>query len=233
VGLAGLTLGGGIGYATRRRGWTADNVTGMEVVTADGEIVRASERDNPDLFWALCGGGGNFGVVTGFDYRLFPVGPQIVGGAVAWSGGDTSAVMEMFRAGAARAHLRPGAALRTAGAVATQTGARQAGGDGGRLSRGRARRRRITRGVDQVLRAAGGRRPAPHLHQPESLSRWPASGWLVTSIVLFASGNRVTRACRKASASSAGTCVSLAPLWNVIETRRVYRSRWVIGLRAS
>jgi FAD/FMN-containing dehydrogenase len=56
----------------------------MEVVTADGEIVRASEQDNPDLFWALCGGGGNFGVVTGFDYRLFPVGPQIVGGR--WRG---------------------------------------------------------------------------------------------------------------------------------------------------
>jgi hypothetical protein len=63
TGVAGLTLGGSIGYATRRRGWTVDNVTGMEVVTADGEIVRASERDNPDLFWALCGGGGNFGVV--------------------------------------------------------------------------------------------------------------------------------------------------------------------------
>ena len=96
TGVAGLTLGGGFGYTTRRHGWTVDNVTGMEVVTADGEIVRASERDNPDLFWALCGGGGNFGVVTGFDYRLFPVGPQIVGGAVAWSGGDTAAVMEMF-----------------------------------------------------------------------------------------------------------------------------------------
>jgi FAD/FMN-containing dehydrogenase len=106
VGLAGLTLGGGIGSATRRRGWTVDNETGMEVGTADGEIVRASERDNPDLFWALCGGGGNFGVVTGFDYRLFPVGPQIVGGAVAWSGGDTAAVMEMFRAGAARGSVQ-------------------------------------------------------------------------------------------------------------------------------
>jgi len=80
-----------------------DNVTGMEVVTASGEIVRASERDNPDLFWALCGGGGNFGVVTGFDYRLFPVGPQIVGGAVAWSGGDAAAVMEMFHRVAAQA----------------------------------------------------------------------------------------------------------------------------------
>ena len=96
TGVAGLTLGGGFGYTTRQHGLTVDNVTGMEVVTADGEIVRASERDNPDLFWALCGGGGNFGVVTGFDYRLFPVGPQIVGGAVAWAGDDTAAVMEMF-----------------------------------------------------------------------------------------------------------------------------------------
>jgi len=103
TGVAGLTLGGGFGYATRRQGWTVDNVTGMEVVTAGGEIVRASERDNPDLFWALCGGGGNFGVVTGFDYRLFPVGPQIVGGAVAWSGGDAAAVTEMFHRVAAQA----------------------------------------------------------------------------------------------------------------------------------
>ena len=78
----------------------------MEVVTADGEIVRASERDNPDLFWALCGGGGNFGIVTGFDYRLYPVGPQILG-AVAWSGGDTADdgdVPSSRHAGAARAH---------------------------------------------------------------------------------------------------------------------------------
>ena len=96
TGIAGLTLGGGFGYLTRRFGWTVDNVTGMEMVAADGRIVRASEREEPELFWALCGGGGNFGVVTAIDYRLYPVGPQIVGGAVAWPGARVEAVMEMF-----------------------------------------------------------------------------------------------------------------------------------------
>ena len=84
TGVAGLTLGGGFGYLTRRWGWTSDNVVGMDVVTADGRLVRASLEENADLFWGLRGGGGNFGVVTGFDYALYPVGPEIVGGMVAW-----------------------------------------------------------------------------------------------------------------------------------------------------
>ena len=107
TGIAGLTLGGGFGYLTRKYGWTVDNVTGMELVTADGRIVRASEREEPDLFWALCGGGGNFGVVTGIDYRLYPLGPEIVAGAVAWPGESAEPVMEMFQrvAGAAPPEL--------------------------------------------------------------------------------------------------------------------------------
>jgi FAD/FMN-containing dehydrogenase len=84
TGIAGLTLGGGFGYLSRRFGWTADNVKSMEVVTADGRIVRASADEHPDLFWALRGGGGNFGVVTSFEYTLHRVGPDIVGGAIAW-----------------------------------------------------------------------------------------------------------------------------------------------------
>ena len=80
TGVAGLTLGGGFGYLTRRWGWTADNVAGMDVVTADGKLVRASSDENADLFWGLRGGGGNFGVVTGIDYALHPVGPEVVGG---------------------------------------------------------------------------------------------------------------------------------------------------------
>jgi FAD/FMN-containing dehydrogenase len=103
TGIAGLTLGGGFGYLTRRWGWTTDNVTGMDVVTADGRLVRACNEENADLFWALQGGGGNFGVVTNIDYRLYPVGPQIVGGVVAWPISEASKVLELYRKLAAEA----------------------------------------------------------------------------------------------------------------------------------
>ena len=97
TGIAGLTLGGGFGYLTRRYGWTCDTVLGMNLVTADGRLVRASSEENPDLFWGLRGGGGNFGVVTGIDYRLYPVGPEIVGGLVAWPASDAPGVLELYR----------------------------------------------------------------------------------------------------------------------------------------
>jgi FAD/FMN-containing dehydrogenase len=97
TGIAGLTLGGGIGYLTRRWGWTGDTVTGMDVVTATGELVRASNDENADLFWGLRGGGGNFGVVTSFDYQLFPIGPEIVGGVVAWPASEAPRVLEFYR----------------------------------------------------------------------------------------------------------------------------------------
>ncbi len=97
TGIAGLTLGGGFGYLSRRFGWTTDNTLSMEVVTADGRIVRASEQENPDLFWGLRGGGGNFGVVTKFEYKLHPVGPEIVGGVIAWKGEDANDVLELYR----------------------------------------------------------------------------------------------------------------------------------------
>lgn len=98
TGTAGLTLGGGFGYLTRRFGWTTDNLLSMEVVTAEGRIVRANENENSDLFWGLCGGGGNFGVVTNFEYKLHLVGPEVMAGAIAWRAEDSSAVLEMFRA---------------------------------------------------------------------------------------------------------------------------------------
>ena len=97
TGIAGLTLGGGIGYLTRRWGWTSDNVSGLDVVTADARLVRASDSENPDLFWGLRGGGGNFGVVTGIDYMLHDVGPEMVGGVVAWPASEAPRVLELYR----------------------------------------------------------------------------------------------------------------------------------------
>jgi FAD/FMN-containing dehydrogenase len=103
TGIAGLTLGGGFGYLTRRWGWTSDNVVGMDVVTADARLVRASSDENADLFWGLRGGGGNFGVVTGIDYALYPVGPEVVGGVVAWPASQAAKVLELNRALAEKA----------------------------------------------------------------------------------------------------------------------------------
>jgi hypothetical protein len=97
TGTAGLTLGGGFGYLTRRFGWTSDNVVGFDVVTAEGKLVRASEQENADLFWGLRGGGGNFGVVTGIDYKLYPIGPEIVGGMVAWPASEAAKVIDLYR----------------------------------------------------------------------------------------------------------------------------------------
>jgi FAD/FMN-containing dehydrogenase len=97
TGIAGLTLGGGFGYLTRRFGWTSDNVLGLDLVTADGGLVRASDEENEDLFWGLRGGGGNFGVVTGIDYALHDVGPDVVGGLVAWPASEAPRVLDFYR----------------------------------------------------------------------------------------------------------------------------------------
>jgi FAD/FMN-containing dehydrogenase len=82
TGVAGLTLGGGFGWLSRRYGMTIDNLIAADVVTAAGELVHASEQDNPDLFWAIRGGGGNFGVVTSFEFRLHAVGPDVLAGLI-------------------------------------------------------------------------------------------------------------------------------------------------------
>ena len=97
TGIAGLTLGGGFGYLTRKYGWTVDNLEGMDIITAEGKLVRASSDENPDLYWGLRGGGGNFGIVTAIDYKLYPVGPEIVGGLVAWPISEANKVLELYR----------------------------------------------------------------------------------------------------------------------------------------
>ena len=97
TGVGGLSLGGGLGWLMRKHGLTVDNLIEAEVVTAAGDIVRASTRDHPDLFWALRGGGGNFGVVTSFRFALHPVGPAVVAGPVFWAAEDTTDVMRFYR----------------------------------------------------------------------------------------------------------------------------------------
>ena len=97
TGVSGLTLGGGFGYLTRRFGWTIDDLEEVEIVTADGTLRRASATENEDLFWALRGGGGNFGVATQFTYRLHEVGPQITAGIIAWPASEADAVTDAFR----------------------------------------------------------------------------------------------------------------------------------------
>ncbi len=97
TGVGGLILGGGIGWLMRKHGLTVDNLLGAEVVTAEGGIVRASAEENSDLFWALRGGGGNFGVVTSFQFALHPVGPTVLAGPVFWTGDDTIEVLRFYR----------------------------------------------------------------------------------------------------------------------------------------
>ncbi|MEB4211245.1 FAD-binding oxidoreductase [Mycobacterium sp. 94-17] len=96
TGVGGLTLGGGHGYLSRKHGLTIDNLLEAEVVLADGRVVTASESEHPDLFWALCGGGGNFGVVTSFTFRLHPVHTVICGPTV-WPASATGDILKWYR----------------------------------------------------------------------------------------------------------------------------------------
>jgi len=103
TGLAGLTLGGGFGWLSRKYGMTIDNLESAEVVTAAGQVVRASAAENPDLFWALRGGGGNFGVVTRFEFRLHAVGPDVLSGLVVYPIDQAGPVLRQYRDFAATA----------------------------------------------------------------------------------------------------------------------------------
>jgi FAD/FMN-containing dehydrogenase len=97
TGIAGLTLGGGLGWLMRRYGLTCDNLLSADMVTADGELVRASADENVDLFWGLRGGGGNFGIVTSFEYRLHPVGPNVLAGVVLYPAARAREVLDFYR----------------------------------------------------------------------------------------------------------------------------------------
>ncbi|TIQ24539.1 MAG: FAD-binding oxidoreductase, partial [Mesorhizobium sp.] len=97
TGVAGLTLGGGIGWLMRKHGLAVDNLLTVDVVTADGELLRASADEHPDLFWALRGGGGNFGVVTSFEFRLHSVGPTVLAGPILWDASDAGEVLRFYR----------------------------------------------------------------------------------------------------------------------------------------
>ena len=96
TGLAGLTLGGGLGWIARKHGPACDNLLAAGVVTADGERLTASADENPDLLWGLRGGGGNFGIVTAFEHRLHPVGPQVIAGGVVHAFSDAPEVFRFF-----------------------------------------------------------------------------------------------------------------------------------------
>ena len=97
TGIAGLTLGGGFGWLTRKYGMTIDNLVSADVVTADGKKLHASESENADLFWALRGGGGNFGVVTEFEFRLFDVGPEIFAGLMVFPFRQAKQILQKYR----------------------------------------------------------------------------------------------------------------------------------------
>ncbi|MGH9178305.1 MAG: FAD-binding oxidoreductase [Acidimicrobiales bacterium] len=97
TGVGGLTVGGGMGWLTRLAGLTIDNLVSAQVVTADGRFLRASDEENADLFWAIRGGGGNYGVVTGFEFRLHRVGPIVHVGLLFWSLDDGAEVLRLAR----------------------------------------------------------------------------------------------------------------------------------------
>jgi len=97
TGVAGLTLGGGLGWLMHKYGLALDNLLSVELVTAEGKVVRAAADENPDLFWALRGGGGNFGVAASFEFQLHPVGPMVTGGLIAYPLERGKDVLELFR----------------------------------------------------------------------------------------------------------------------------------------
>ena len=146
TGVGGYTLGGGFGRLNRKYGLTVDNVRGAEIVTADGEVRRISADQEPDLFWAIRGGGGNFGVVTEFEYQLYPFDRNVLSGSIVWPMENARDVLEYYAEAAAgllgRDVYRPG--------HGEESGSRRRDRHGRRLQRRSIGRREGTGG------AAGG-----------------------------------------------------------------------------
>ena len=97
TGIGGLTLGGGLGHLMRKHGLTVDNLRSVDLVTAEGELRHVTQQSDPELFWGLRGGGGNFGIATRFEYQLHPVGPMVLGGPIFWPLDDAAQVMATVR----------------------------------------------------------------------------------------------------------------------------------------
>jgi FAD/FMN-containing dehydrogenase len=156
TGIAGLTLGGGLGWLARRDGTTCDNLRSAEVVLANGEVVTAGPDDDADLLWALRGGGGNFGIVTSFEYALHPVGPQVLAGAIFHRDDDAPEVLRFYRDFVAGApdELTVNAVLLTA-PEAPFLPSEAHGTPGGGRARGRAGARVSGGRVGRPLRALG------------------------------------------------------------------------------
>jgi FAD binding domain-containing protein/berberine-like enzyme len=97
TGVAGLTLGGGFGFLMGKHGYTIDNLTAVELVTAQGQLLRASKEENSELFWGVCGGGGNFGIATSFEFMLNPIGPMVYGGMIAYPNNQSKDMLRFYR----------------------------------------------------------------------------------------------------------------------------------------
>jgi FAD/FMN-containing dehydrogenase len=111
TGVGGLTLGGGLGHVMRKHGLTVDNLVGVELVTADGEQLHVDAETEPELFWGLRGGGGNFGIATALEFRLHPVGPLVLGGSIFWPFSEAPQVLRFLRDFAAEAPDELGIAM--------------------------------------------------------------------------------------------------------------------------
>ena len=185
TGVAGLTLGGGFGWLTRTHGMTVDNLVSADVVGADGTMRRASATENPDLFWALRGGGGNFGVVTEFEFALHPIPSEVLAGLLVFPMDarrrDPAAVPDLRRAGARVAERLGGAPQGPAAALPARGGARAGCRGPGRLLRRRSRR---GRGPDRRCCGGSARSLGEHVGPA------PYGGWQQAFDPLLAPGAR-------------------------------------------